>query len=320
MVTKDEREAEAGKEMKKKSVNCLTFLIVVSLSFSIMGVINIVYSATEQPTYSVGDRWKYSFDFRMSGLGMLGTLTEVVTDVSYEISQFGAGYKCYELGGIGSGTVYGENITGTWAITGKDYYSKQDQNYVQSSSTTEFTFTYAGTGHSMTQMIVTKYNPPLGANLGFPLTTGKSWSSASTKTSTTTTTFDGKTNQETNSTILFNNYYVLKTESTAVSAGTFETFAVKETDLDGTAIEYYYSPKVGSDVKQLSYDNTGALQGSLELLEYDYSGGATAFPWVYLVLIWVVVIAGAGSIIGYALVHRKRAALTSQPTESPAQP
>lgn len=305
--------------MRKIVVNSLTFLIIVSFSLSFLSAISTVHSEVAQSGYSMGDTRKYSLDSHVSGLGMLGTLTFGVTGVSNEISYSGTDYECYEISSYGSGTVYGQNITGLWTITAKDYYVKQSQGYLQSSSTTDFTYTLFSTSHHLTQTITTSYNPPLGADSEQTLSAGASWSAVSTKTTTTATTLDGNTTQKTGSEALNNNYFVLRTESTTVSAGTFDTFVIKETDFDGSSFEYYYSPKVGFDVRELSYDSSGTLEATIEMLEYNYSGGTTTDPLVYLILMWIAVIAVAGGIVGYAVLHKRRNIPQNQPSAIPTQ-
>lgn len=272
-----------GERLDKKTLTvCFAFLMIfLVLSTICVGTV-VGVNEVEMPKYSVGDKWKFSVDYKEE-MGMLGTVTQEITGDSVGITQFGKSYVCYEFSFSCSGTVYGElygqGVTGTWTMNGKSYTQKSDLSEVKDTMTTDVTFTYAGESHTMKQVIETTYDPPLESS--GPLTVGKSWSAATTKTTTTQTTIDGQVDQETDTTTYTKSYLVLRTEPTTVSAGEFETFVIKATDPDGSYSESYNSPEVGGSVKQMGYDETGKLVMTMELLEYSY---AAAVPPDILIL------------------------------------
>jgi hypothetical protein len=309
--------------LDRKTLNvCFAFLIIfLVLSTTCIGTVVGVNEA-EMPKYSVGDKWKFTIDYKYE-IGMVGTITGEVTGDSVEIYQLGKQYVCDEYSRTGNGTVYGEGITGTWTMNSKWYSQKSDLRDVKVTETWDLTFTYDGEPLTMKMVYETLYDPPLESCKGFPLTAGKSWSSTTTETTTTRTTIDRQVDQETDTTTYTRSYFILRTETTTVSAGEFDTFVRKATDADGSYYEVYYSPEVGGSVKEMYYDETGKLVVTAELLEYSYATAEEGFPlWIIIGVIIAVAVVTSG--VGYVLYKRRKltapAPPTTSPTEQPPQP
>ena len=302
----------------------LLFVSVIFMCSLLEGMPKTCFAelSAELPERSVGDRWKYSVDYKRtesSPIGMIGTMTMEVTRDSVVVYQSGS-YECYEYTIESSGTVYGEDITGTWNMSGKGYDVESDLSAAKTSMDLDATFTYGGESTKITQNIETIYDPPLQTNSGFPLSAGKSWSAIASKTTTTRTDIDGDFDQETDATTDSENYIVLRTETTKVTAGEFETFVIKVTKNDGTSLELYYSPKAEIQVKELDYDKTGELEVTTELLEYSVSADPEAFPSIYIVVAAITAIGIIGSALGYAMFNRRNRTKSSSSLDVPKPP
>jgi len=302
---------------------CLAFLMIfLVLSTVYVGTVVGVNEA-EMPKYSVGDKWKFNVDYKEE-IGLLGTGTFEITGDSVDIFPFEEHYVCYEIKFTGNGTVYGQNVTGTWTMNIVMYAQKSDLSDVESTSTTYVTFTYAGESHIMKIVTGTTYDPPLGSGKGYTLTTGKSWSATTTETEFTETTIDGDIDKKTDNTTYTRSYLVLRTELTTVSAGEFETFVIKATDPDGSYSENYYSPEAGFSVKGREYDETGKLVMTMELLEYSYAAAEEGFPWLWIIIGIVIAAAVIAGGVGYVLYRRRKPTAPAAPptplTEQPTPP
>lgn len=312
----------------------MVFLVLSNICVgTVVGV-----NEAEMPEYSVGDKWKFSVDYK-GEIEMIGTGTLEITGDSVNITQFGKNYVCYECSITESDTVYGGGINGTYTENRKLYAQKLDLSEVKHTLTTNMTLTYAGETHTTKQVITITYDPPLDSG-GFPLTVGKSWSATTTETTTTQTTIDGKVDQETNTTTYTKSYVVLGTELTTVSAGEFDTFVINATDPDGSYFVYYYSPKASFNVKEMVYDENGTLVYTAELLEYSYAAaddenGAAddaaedgdlaeeGFP-LWIIIGVIIAVAAVTSGVGYVLYKRRKTtasvASPTPPTEKQPQP
>jgi hypothetical protein len=302
----------------------LCFVSIIAMGFLLGGMPKACSAeiSAELPKRSVGDRWKYTVDYKRtesSPIGMIGTMTMEVTRDSVTVYQSGS-YECYEYTIEASGTVYGEGITGTWTMSGKGYDVESDLSFAKTSITTDATFTYAEESSKITQEIETIYDPPLQANKGFPLSAGKSWSAIATKTTTTKTDIDGNFDQETDVTTDSENYIVLRTETTEVTAGEFQTFVIKVTKSDGSSTELYYSPNAEIEVKYLDYDEKGELAITSELLEYSVLAEAEPFPSVYVVAVAGLAVVAIGGVLGYVLFSRRNRTKSSSSMEVPKPP
>ncbi len=272
--------------MLKNKVHSVVLLLGLTLLFftyvTTGGGANV---SPELPQWHVGDWWK--FNIEISGeTSLVGTYTFTVVNDDVDVSQNEKSFNCYQIvtsgEGILSGEVEGNQIEGTWTITEHQYYTKSDQSWVAFYSTYEETLTVKDDSGATRISLVqdekitsttikeTTYNPPFEANKGFPLTVGESWSAATTETTTTETATNWSLESKTETEWYTKTFSVLRQESITLPTGETETYVVKMTDSDGAYSETYYSPDVGFDVKQLTYDLTGTVQVTLELLDYSY--------------------------------------------------
>lgn len=308
--------------MSKKIALIVFLLIPAALSTEYVDTCFGDAKEAEMPKYSVGDWWKFNVDYKEE-IGLLGTATYEVTSDSSEITQFGTTFVCYEFNITGSGIVYGqlygEGITGTWTMNGKTYLLKSDLSEVKLKMTTDATFTYVSVSMTMKQVIETTYNPPLESYKGFPITAGESWSAATTETTITQITMDGHDEQETNTTTSTKNYFVLRTQSTTVSAGEFDTFVIKTTATDGSYTEQYFSPEAGFAVKEEGYNATGTLQVTVELLEFNYTVAKGELSLLYIMIGSVIAVVVVVSGVAYVLHKRRKPPNALAPPTSPME-
>lgn len=273
----------------------------------------------EMPKYSIGDWWKFNVDYKQD-IGLLGNATYEVVSDSCEITQFGSTYMCYEFNITGSGTIYGqlygEAITGTWTMDGKIYALKLDLSDVKNKMTIDAVSTYASTSMTIEQVTETTYNPPLESHKGYPIAAGESWSAASTKTTTSKTIMNGFVDEQTNTTTSTTNWFILRTESTTVSAGEFDTFVITTIGPDGSYTESWFSPEVGFAVKEMIYSATGKLEVVMELLKYNYTAAKGELLWLGIITGGVIVTAGG---IVYVLYIRRKPPDATAPSTSPME-
>lgn len=289
-----------------------SMLILCSLFHSLNAVSGEMKTA-DLPKNLVGDKWKFSVDY-IGPYEMLGTMTVEITNDSYLISQVGSNYECYEDTINGAGQVYGENYSGTWTWFQMEYDVNPDFSWAKIATTVNSTFTYAGNTHTSFYQEEVTYNPPLEVDKGFPLSVGKGWSAAATETNTTMFTIDGKTEQYTNVTTQTSEFFVVRTDMTTVSAGEFETFVVRRTYPDGTYEESYYSPKAHVDVKWITYDSTGKVTSTAELLEYTLA--SEGFPIIYILTgIIVAAVVIVGGLVYFLFRRSKKSQFVPKPPE-----
>lgn len=276
------------------------------------------------PRWHVGNYWKYNVEFSVGEVNFVGTQTITVENDNVTLFQNGQNFNCYQIGLLGEGTIYGgiddSGIAGTWTVTEEQYYTKSDMSWVKMHSTYEETISvndHSGTitistiqnGITSRSVFEIIYNPPFEANKGFPLSAGKSWSSATTETVKTEITINGDTESTTESKAYTKTFLVLRKESINVSIGETETYLIKRTDPDGAYAEIYYSPKVGTDIKQIEYDSNGKIIWTMNLLSYEYTPigdeSNSLTTGAITVLIIALIIAISAIVTIYLLKKRK---------------
>ncbi len=244
------------------------------------------------PTRSLGDEWRFIVDYK----GEEGILFNLTTTVTQTTTQNPAtNNECFELTSTGSGIVYGTNISGPATFTFKEYYLKSDYSLVEINQNRTVTTNRADVTNRSSSTTNTVYSPAFGINGGFPLSVGKTWTANSTATSTTDTDTDGQLNHDSSTVQSTMNFKVDRTENVATSAGTFETYVLVGTAVDGYVQEIYYAPNVGMQVKETDYDPTGNVVATMELQSYSLAG-SEALP-VY----WIA-LAGAGAVVAVGVV------------------
>jgi len=322
--------------MTKNNVSIIILLLGLTLLLSTCFSNCLGATASpELPQWQVGDWWKFSIE--VSGdVSLVGTYTYTIVDDDVDVSQNGQEFNCYKLDVSGGGTIYGAaygvGVGGTWSTTEQHYYMKSDISWVAIYSTYDETVSVTdGSGttpislvadETITSKVITEttYNPPFEANKGYPLTVGKSWSAATTETTKTQKTINGNAESTTESESYTKTFLVLGKESTTVSAGEFETYVIKRTDPDGAYAESYYSPQVGSDIKQIEYDSTGTPQITMELLDYEYHQTIddTQFLTTEIIIILTIfsIIIAISVIVTIYLLKRKRTEIQSPTNDS----
>ena len=280
------------------------------------------------PRWQVGDWWKFNIEI-FGETNYVGTQTGTIVSDDSDIFQNGQNFVCYQMEILAGGTIYGNvdgnGIRGTWTINYDNYLMKSDYSWVFSDVTYEETTSISDSSGTIPISFITDetttikivdeitYNPPFGANNGFPLTVGKSWSAATTETSKSQITVNGNTESITESETYTKTFLVLRKETSTISAGEFETYVIKRTDPDGTYSENYYSPEVGTDIKGSDYDSSGTLESSMELLDYEYQSPEDTSQLLsidqYSIIIIVSIIVISGTAIIYLLKRKNSQAL-----------
>jgi hypothetical protein len=244
------------------------------------------------PTRSLGDEWRFIVDYKGEE-GILFNLTTTVTQTTTQNPS--TNNECFELTSVGSGIVYGTNVSGPATFKFKEYYLKSDYSLVEINQNRTVTTDRASITNRSSSTTNTIYSPAFGINGGFPLVTGKTWIANSTATSTTDMDTDGQLSHDTSTVQSTMNFVVDRIENVATSAGTFETYVLVGTAVDGYVQEIYYAPNVGMQVKETDYDATGNVVATMELQSYSLAG-SEALP-VY----WIA-LAGAGAVVAVGFV------------------
>ena len=284
----------------RKPDSCLKLLCVLLLASicTLLVVLPFVNAADDQsaslPPRSVGDEWKFVVDYK-GDMGMICNMTTTVTGTSV----LPGNYECYEFTSVGNGVVYGENVSGNWSMTIKEYYGKSDFNLAKMTITKDVTAVRSNGSSTTSQYTEINNNPPFGMNSGFPLMLGKTWSATTNTTQTNTLTVDGQTSQDNSTFTQTTNFEVASVEDTQTQAGTFQTFLIRGTAVDGSIQDMYYAPDAHIQVKELDYDSAGNLAATMELTDYQVAEPADAVPiyWIVIAIIGAAVAVGAVSFL-----------------------
>ncbi|MHA1221006.1 MAG: hypothetical protein ACTSQB_04665, partial [Candidatus Heimdallarchaeota archaeon] len=268
--------------MKKGS---LVLLVIIFIMFFSTCLNTSLGANLDFPKWQVGNWWKFNVEI-FGETNLVGTETTTIVRDDSDVFQNEQNFTCFQLVTLGGGTIYGNvdgsEIGGTWTLNMNNYLMKSDYSWVfthliyeETTSSDDLTGTI--TISFIAEEIITikivneiTFNPPFGANDGFPLTIGKSWSSATTETTKSQIIVNGNTEAITESEAYTKTFLILRKETIVISAGEFETYVIKQTDPDGTYSEGFYSPKVGTNIKEIKYDSTGTIETTRELLDYEY--------------------------------------------------
>jgi len=225
-------------------VSIVSVMLVCILFFSIC--LNTGLGADfDFPRWQVGNWWKFNIEI-FGETNYVGTQTATIVSDNNDVFQNGQNFVCYQMEILGGGTIYGNvdgnGIGGTWTIDYENYLMKSDYSWVFTHSTYEETTSIGdSTGTTPISFIIDEtitikiiddvtFNPPFGANDGFPLTVGKSWTSATTETTKSQIIVNGNSESITESETYTKTFLVLRKESITISAGEFETYVIKRTD------------------------------------------------------------------------------------------
>ena len=274
--------------------------MLLASTCSLLVALPFVNAADDQsatlPPRTIGDEWKFVVDYK-GDIGMICNMTTTVTGTTV-LPQLG-GYECFEFTSVADGTVYGENVSGNWSMTIKEYYDKSDFSLAKMTITKDTTIVRSNGSSTTNQYTEVNNNPPFEINSGFPLTLGKTWSATSNTTQTNTLTADGQTSQDNSTYAQTTNYVVASVEDIQTQAGTFKTYLIRGTAVDGSIQDMYYAPDAHIQVKELDYDSTGNLIATMELLEYHVAEPADALPllWIAVAIVSVAVAVSAISVV-----------------------
>jgi hypothetical protein len=141
------------------------FLIIV-FSCSFFGVLSFANAdelSASLPPREVGDTWTFALDYK----GSIGLKCDLESTVTGQVLV--AGRDCFEFTSVGTGDVYGDNVSGDWSIQFKEYYVKSDFSLAKTMVNQEVVIVHSnGTTATRNQTIQTVYDPAFGLNNGFP--------------------------------------------------------------------------------------------------------------------------------------------------------
>lgn len=169
---------------------------------------------------------------------------------------------------------------------------------------------------------VTTYSPPqLSGFVEGETGTGDEWNETTDVTSTYTVWVDGAMDDTSTDeyTETYSYSIAASEESITTDAGTFDCLRMTVTDGEGDYDMYWYSSDVGSWVKISMFelgDSTPYM--SIELVEYEYSGGALTMMLLVVglgILVAIVVI-----VVLLLLMRKKRQAPVQAPQQMPPPP
>jgi hypothetical protein len=292
--------------MPKTTVSCLKLLcllfLVCASSLVCTSIVNGDGDQTANlPPRTIGDEWKFAVDYK-GDVGMICNMTTTVTGKQTlpELSN----YECYEFTSVGEGTIYGDDVSGTWSTTIKEYYGQSDFSLAKMILTQNANIVRPNGSSTTNQYTEATNNPPLAMNSGFPLSLGKTWSATTNTTQTDTSTVDNQTSQNNSTFTRTTNYLVASVDSTQTPAGTFTTYLIRGTAADGSIQEMYYAPDAHIQVKELDYNSAGNLIATMELLDYHVANPQNS-PTLLWLAAAIIVVAIALSAIGFlTLKHR----------------
>lgn len=256
-------------------------VIAVSALFVMAGIGEAMATLhQEDMQYGVGDSWEFR---RTDESGMVMVFSVEVTGedkIQIEGDEYevfvarGSGY-IEEIGNLGDfSLVDGSSSVEVTFYNAKDYAEGARKTVFEMSFQLQDTnggTVYQYQGHSeTTDKIMSGARPEV-------VSEGTTWSLTIHENETETTIFSGgnfgegepeTTNDENTYTT---NYECLGTKSVTVSAGTFETYEIKETTLgeQGNYTLSYLSENVKREVKSVDYNANDQILSIMELLSYD---------------------------------------------------
>ncbi|MCP8305216.1 MAG: hypothetical protein H3Z50_07120 [archaeon] len=261
----------------------------------------IVTAQAQQPSYSVGDYWKYRIEFlSASEIVMEGTVTRTIVEESNEQ---------YVMEVVGSWHPPQQD-TVMWTETGRVYLQKSDLSIVKDERELK-----QMSGEEVTYHLITNitYSPPYKES-DFPLDVGKFWWGNTTRTQTIEL---PPLPPGTSITQFSRNFTVVRTEGVTVPAGTFDSLVVASLTFDNV-YEKYYSSRANGNVRELVYDRNMNLKERRELLE---SNRIELIPGLTLELLTYIIIAIVAVVIVVVVVfYLRRRPPPGAPTVTPPPP
>lgn len=273
----------------------------------------------EKPIWGMGDKWVYNGT--STEAGMNGTISMEITGTTTIIVN-GTNYDVYVMKTSINATLITAGMVGNVTANGTSYWLRSNLAGVKTVMDMNVTFTYLGTEYYMSSSNTTTYNPPVDS-YHFPVSVGETWTTTATATSTEVTSSNiplYQSGTKSSTTTETKNYSCLCTESVTVPAGAFNAYKIKSQELGSNKYEMdYISSDVGFMVKTESYNETGQLSSTQELISYSYVGAGAeeggplgeklaGIPILYwLVITGIVIIVVVLVIVGVALKRKKKA-------------
>jgi len=245
--------------MQKKTGKMLAVSLIFLTALSLTSTTSIIAMAqAEQPTYSIGNEWKYSIEF-LSGTDVVmegETTRKIIGEENVIVDS--VEYECFVMEITSSWQPIPPD-TIAWTESGTVYIQKSDLSMVRQDMEIK---QMSGEEITYQQISNATYDPPYN-QLDFPIDVAKIWWANTTRTQTIEI---PPFPPSTGTTEISQNFTVVKTEQVTVPAGTFDTLVIKYATLDNINEEYYSSGANGV-VKELVYDRNMNLMKRTELLE-----------------------------------------------------
>jgi len=292
-------------------------VLVTSIALVALAIAPRAAAPIERPRYSRGDFWSYATNLTEAfGLRFEGNTTITAGDV-VPITVQGEAYDALEASLAGGGTFAGDfpgfgTVAGMWTVTGVDDWETTAWNGVRSflRLTAEGVLTGGPTPLSfILEFVNTTTRRVTSDTFGWPIHEGTSGDTAAHWNVSLNATFQAQGfppswNQTWIDADFVTAYAHNGTERITVPAGTFDAHRIREAGPEGGHRERWYAPRVGADVRQWDYNETGDRLASTELTVFRYAAGVPppGFPWMYGVLAALA----ATAIALAALAWRKR--------------
>jgi hypothetical protein len=290
---------------------------VFLISFCVLPFASAAEQSANLPKRALGDEWRFLVDYK-GDEGIQFNLTTTLTETT--IRNPSGNTECFQLSSVGSGIVYGANVSGAASFLFKEYYTKSDSGLTEIYQNRTTTTDRSGITNRSSSAANTVYTPPFGINSGFPLSVGKTWTANSTAAITANADNDGVISQENSTSQVSMNFVVDRIETISVRAGQFETYVIKGTGVDGSVQEIFYAPTVGMQVKEVDSDAAGNVVATMELLDYSVAESTGTVPvyWVALAIVGIAIVISATGAITYRRRNQKNKTAHS-PAEAPAK-
>lgn len=290
--------------------------VVLALAMLLMALAPRAMAPIPRPTYTAGDFWSYrtnvteEIGFRFDGNTTIDVRTPRVILVQGQ--QVEALEVLFSGGGAFGGTFEGFGaIDGTWTIIGAEDWETDTWKSVRSfvrltatgraGGTPALTFTLTVENETTRRIVSDDWRFPIvEESTG---TTVWHWN----VTQNVTYRVQGRP-PETNTSWLdstFTTQYVYeRTETVQVLAGAFEAHVIREEGPEGERVRWY-APRVGNDVKQEEFNETGAKVATSELTDFEYAAGTPPppFPWLFVVVVAIGIVV---AVLAAVLLRRPR--------------
>ena len=308
---------------------------VVVLSLSVLLVLLALapraIAPIPRPAYARGDFWSYrTFLAEEIGFAFAGNTTITAGDV-IEVPVQGSTVRALEMSVEGIGTFSGAfppfgTAAGTWVLTGTEHWDAESWSSVRSfarltatgafqTSPSPVPFTFGITNETTRRIDEETFGWPVAD--GATGETRAHWNASVNLTIQ----FEGSPTQWNTSWIDGDFVTTHAQNGTAILAfggATFDTYRIDEAGPEGPHRVRWYAPRVGGDVRQEEYNETGGTVASSELTDFRYQAGEPPppFPWLYSI---IVALATSAAVLLVVLGLKRRRPFETGPPRSPAE-